>query len=425
MTTRNPRRALKLELLENREVPAVATITAIPVSVLEGNTGSTVALARFSILEAINRDVAIYYATSDGTAKVGSDYAKAQGRVTIPAGKTFADLPITIWADRATEKNETFTLSYSSPGNVIRNRYVRITILDDDLIVTPVPPPVPPAPPVRTIVPFGVTAHVQNTGDVAFRHGEWGGTKQALRMEGFQIDFDRPVPGLGLEYMAHLQDIGDTPWVPAGQFVGTRAQSRRLQGFAIRLTGPEAGNYVAVYRAHLQNIGDTVAYTNGEFCGTRTQPLRVQSMYVSIIPKEQYQPGPPTRLPGGDLRGRWAGPLEGEFRAITSQYLGSTSGRYYRRNSEKVFQFDYNPESDTVTFGAEIYWKARFGGPTALKLYISGTVKLGSPSEDQIVLSGDAMGDLEDNFGVDFDRLRKNTAKWFVDKPIGWPVVEW
>jgi uncharacterized protein YjdB len=88
-----------------------------------------------------------------------------------------------------------------------------------------------------------------------------------------------------MQYMAHLQDIGDVPFVNAGKFVGTRGQSRRLEGFAIRLTGAAATRFNVVYMAHLQDIGDTVFSKNGEFCGTRGQSRRVEGILVRIEAK--------------------------------------------------------------------------------------------------------------------------------------------
>src|ERR1700734_1629111 len=78
--------------------------------------------------------------------------------------------------------------------------------------------------------------HLQDVGDVDLNEGRFAGTRgESLRLEGFSLTFAPPVPGLGIVYMAHLQDTGDTRWVSEGQFVGTRGQSRRLEGFAIRL----------------------------------------------------------------------------------------------------------------------------------------------------------------------------------------------
>ena len=138
----------------------------------------------------------------------------------------------------------------------------------------------------REAVEFQLLVHSAGIGDVAYRDGQWAGTRgQSRSLEGFQVDLDQPTPQLGLQYMAHLEGIGDTGWVPAGSFIGTRGQSRRLEGFAISLTGPESAYYDVVYSAHVQNIGDVGEYRNGQFIGTRGQGLRLESMIVRIVPK--------------------------------------------------------------------------------------------------------------------------------------------
>jgi uncharacterized protein YjdB len=88
-----------------------------------------------------------------------------------------------------------------------------------------------------------------------------------------------------MQYMAHLEGIGDVPFVNEGQFIGTRGQSRRLEGFAIRLTEPAAAKFDVVYMAHLQGTGDTGFFQNGQFCGTRGQSRRVEGILVRVSPK--------------------------------------------------------------------------------------------------------------------------------------------
>lgn len=128
--------------------------------------------------------------------------------------------------------------------------------------------------------------HLQDRGDVPFVNDEFIGTRgQSRRLEGFQIQFNPPRPDLSMRYMAHLQDIGDVPWVNEGQFIGTRGQSRRLEGFAIELTGPAKANYTVRYMAHIQDQGDTGFFQDGQFCGTRGQSRRVEGIWVSVGPR--------------------------------------------------------------------------------------------------------------------------------------------
>lgn len=131
-----------------------------------------------------------------------------------------------------------------------------------------------------------ILVHLESIGDRSFRENEFAGTRgQSRRLEGFQLQISPPVAGLSMRYMAHLQNIGDVPFVNEGQFVGTRGQSRRLEGFAIELTGPQASNFNVVYMAHLQGTGDTGYFQNGQFCGTRGQSRRVEGILVRVEPR--------------------------------------------------------------------------------------------------------------------------------------------
>ena len=130
-----------------------------------------------------------------------------------------------------------------------------------------------------------VLLHIENLGDLSFRDNEFAGTRgQSRRLEGFQLQISPQVPGLSMRYMAHLQGIGDVPFVNEGQFIGTRGQARRLEGFAIELTAGAASNFRVLHMAHLQGTGDTGMFENGQFCGTRGQSRRVEGILVRIEP---------------------------------------------------------------------------------------------------------------------------------------------
>jgi hypothetical protein len=129
---------------------------------------------------------------------------------------------------------------------------------------------------------FGIV-HLQDMGDVSFQGGAFAGTRgESRRLEGFSLAIADGTPDLGIQYMAHLQDIGNSPWVDGGQFIGTRGESRRLEGFAIRLTGSAATNYNIRYICHLQDVGDTPIRSNGEFCGSQGESRRLEGLQVWI-----------------------------------------------------------------------------------------------------------------------------------------------
>lgn len=134
--------------------------------------------------------------------------------------------------------------------------------------------------------PLSGLVHLQNIGDSNLLPDRFNGTQgQSRRLEGFQLEFSPPVPGLSMRYMAHLQNIGDVPFQNEGTFIGTRGQSRRLEGFAIELTGPAAPNFTVMYMAHLQDTGDTGFVRDGQFCGTRGQSRRVEGILVHVGPR--------------------------------------------------------------------------------------------------------------------------------------------
>jgi hypothetical protein len=64
-----------------------------------------------------------------------------------------------------------------------------------------------------------------------------------------------------LSVLVHLQDIGDQYGIQ-NQWLGTKGQSRRLEGFSVRRLNPTP-DFSIRYYAHLQNLGDTAVLTEG------------------------------------------------------------------------------------------------------------------------------------------------------------------
>ena len=74
--------------------------------------------------------ITVYYSTADGTAMSGFDYmGQNNGHVTMGAGDTSADIPITILADAAGHTNLTFTVTiYQWINNAIVSSTATVTI---------------------------------------------------------------------------------------------------------------------------------------------------------------------------------------------------------------------------------------------------------------------------------------------------------
>lgn len=128
--------------------------------------------------------------------------------------------------------------------------------------------------------------HVQDVGDVNSSGEEWLGVRgRHLRLEGFELNFIDTIPGLSVEYMCHRQSYGDTQFIAAGEFCGTRSSGLRLEGWAARLTGPNADQFSLQYWCHLQSLGDRGPFTNGQFCGTRGERRRMEAIRWEIVRK--------------------------------------------------------------------------------------------------------------------------------------------
>lgn len=125
--------------------------------------------------------------------------------------------------------------------------------------------------------------HLQDIGDVLCEGTGWCGTiGENRRMEGFALT-ETGLPGnTRVEYMGHLAETGDTPWLQQGTFCGTRGKGLRLEGLAFKLVGDDANSYAIRYQVHLKNLGTSQIFQNGEFAGRRGEARHVEAFRVWI-----------------------------------------------------------------------------------------------------------------------------------------------
>lgn len=105
-----------------------------------GGDGAGKAAFTIHLSRAFDSDVTLDYATSDGSARAGSDYVARQGSVTLAAGSTEAVVAVSLINNLAREGNETFALTLSDlpsdlapTGNVVR---ATSTITDGSVLGT-------------------------------------------------------------------------------------------------------------------------------------------------------------------------------------------------------------------------------------------------------------------------------------------------
>lgn len=113
--------------------PQLPTISIADVSVNEGNAGTTAASFVVTLSTTSTSPVTVKYATTDGTAKAGSDYTSANGTFTFAPGEKSKTINVNVTGDTTVEPDETFTLSLTSAGNATISKATATgTIKNDD-----------------------------------------------------------------------------------------------------------------------------------------------------------------------------------------------------------------------------------------------------------------------------------------------------
>ncbi|MBA4789699.1 MAG: cellulase family glycosylhydrolase [Rhizobiales bacterium] len=118
--------------------PVLPTLSVSDATVAEGNSGTKVMTFTVTLSAAATGPVTVAYATANGTATAGSDYAAASGTLTFAAGETTKTVQVTVNGDTVVEGNETLTLNLSAPsGATIADGSGTGTITNDDTASNP------------------------------------------------------------------------------------------------------------------------------------------------------------------------------------------------------------------------------------------------------------------------------------------------
>ena len=109
-------------------------ISISDVRVTEGNDGLTDAALTVTLSRRSDVEVTIDYATADGTAQSGSDYAISSGSIVFPAGATSRVIHVPVVGDTRVEGDENFfvRLSHANGASLSDGEGV-VTITDDDV----------------------------------------------------------------------------------------------------------------------------------------------------------------------------------------------------------------------------------------------------------------------------------------------------
>lgn len=116
--------------------PPLPNIAVNDVVVSEGDLGTVDAILAVTLSEATLSTVSVDYASSDGTATVGSDYLAIGGTLSLAPGVTSQTITITVMSDVLSEDDEVLFVNLSNASNAnIGDNQGQVTISDDD------PPP--------------------------------------------------------------------------------------------------------------------------------------------------------------------------------------------------------------------------------------------------------------------------------------------
>jgi len=115
--------------------PAPPSITINDITVTEGNSGTVNAVFTVSLSKTPDQEVRVDYATADGSATAGSDYAATSGQLVFPAGAgTTQSITVTVYGDQTVENDETFFVNLNNPINAtIADNQGQCTIVNDDV----------------------------------------------------------------------------------------------------------------------------------------------------------------------------------------------------------------------------------------------------------------------------------------------------
>jgi hypothetical protein len=130
-----------------------------------------------------------------------------------------------------------------------------------------------------------VVAHVQRTGDIGAKIGDWLGTRGSkLWIEGFAILPPEGVSSEEVEYQAVLGRGWNSPWMEGGKFCGSRGMALPLLGVRARLKGNAAKTHTLRYAATFIDGTEVGPVEEGEACEAESLAA-LEALQVLLEPR--------------------------------------------------------------------------------------------------------------------------------------------
>ncbi len=142
-----------------------------------------------------------------------------------------------------------------------------------------------------------IVAHVQGSGDVLAKLGEWMGKPDSRAwIEGFAVSPKGAVGPGDVEYQAVLGRGWLSPWAEGGQYCGSRGMSLPILGLRMRLRGEAAERFDCVVEASFVDGTKVGPLDNGEPCQADSMsPL--EAFRIQLIERSRAEAAPAAKPP--------------------------------------------------------------------------------------------------------------------------------
>jgi hypothetical protein len=143
-----------------------------------------------------------------------------------------------------------------------------------------------------------VVVHVQRTGDVPGRLGDWAGTRgSGLWIEGFSLAPHHAIEPSDIEYQAVLGRGWLSPWIEGGKFCGSRGMALPLLGLKVRLKGGAARTHECSCSASFVDGSAVGPVPGGETC--EAESLAALEAFQVVIGRRGGAHAPRAAAPRG------------------------------------------------------------------------------------------------------------------------------
>ena len=152
--------------------------------------------------------------------------------------------------------------------------------------------------------PAEIVAHVQGSGDVMRKLGEWMGEPDSKRwIEGFAVSPRGEIGSNDVEYQAVLGRGWLSPWAEGGQYCGSRGMSLPILGLRMRLRGEAAERFDCIVTASFVDGTKVGPLDNGEPCQAESMsPL--EAFKIQVVARGQAADAPAAASPAAKPKGR-------------------------------------------------------------------------------------------------------------------------